>query len=62
MNNIYGELCSCKSIDDSIFSFVGSEKLEELCNYFQCKSVSEGEVLWEEGDSCDFAAFIVSKS
>ena len=60
MNNIYGELCSCKSIADSIFSFVGPEKLEGLCSYFQCKSVSEGELLWEEGDPCDFAAFIVS--
>jgi CRP/FNR family cyclic AMP-dependent transcriptional regulator len=60
MDNIYGELCSCKSIDDSIFSFVGHEKLKKLGSYFQCKSVSAGEVLWEEGDPCDYAAFIVS--
>ncbi len=60
MDDIYGEICSCKSIVDSIFSFVGPEHLEALCSYFQCKSVSKGEVLWEEGDPCDYAAFIVS--
>jgi CRP/FNR family cyclic AMP-dependent transcriptional regulator len=60
MINIYGALCSCKNTDDSIFSFLGSEKLEELCSYFQCKSVLKDEVLWEEGDPCDYAAFIVS--
>ncbi len=60
MNNIIGELCSCQNSEESIFSFVGHEKLEDLCSYFQCRSVAKGEVLWEEGDPCDYAAFIVS--
>ena len=60
MNNMYGEVCNCKSIEDSIFSFVGEDKLKVLLSYFQCNSIAKGEVLWEEGDSCEFAAFIVS--
>ena len=60
MNNMYGEICNCKSIQDSIFSFVGEDKLKVLLSYFQCKSIAKDEVLWEEGESCDFAAFIVS--
>jgi len=46
--------------ENNIFTYVDSEKLGELCEYFECISFASGEALWEEGDVCDYAAFIVS--
>lgn len=60
MKDLYDELCTCMKGEHSIFSFVSPENLRELSEFFQCKCVPAGEVLWEEGDPCDYAAFIVS--
>ncbi len=56
----FHNLCACLREEDSIFKFVGEENLGAISEFFQCVTVSAGEVLWREGDDCDYVAFIVS--
>ncbi len=58
----FNNLCACMREEESIFKFVGEENLGVLSDYFQCRAVPAGEVLWEEGGECDYVAFIVSGS
>lgn len=60
MSDMYNTLCACLPAEHNIFTFVDREMLGELCEYFKCANFSAGDVLWEEGDHCDYAAFIVS--
>ncbi len=60
MKDIFGELCNCKKAELSAFSYLRIEDLKELSGFFKCKDVAKGETLWNEGDICDYVAFIVS--
>lgn len=60
MSDTFEEVCKCMEAEHSVFSYVSREELEGLCGYFECRSVSAGETLWQEGESCDYAAFIAS--
>lgn len=51
---------NCKINEHSVFSFLCEENLGELTEFIQYKTVKSGEVLWEEGDPCDYVAIISS--
>lgn len=42
------------------FSFLEEEELQLLRPYFRCAYVEQGQTLWEEGQDCDYIAFLVS--
>jgi len=46
--------------EHSVFSFLCEENLAELSGYFQVRNVNAGEILWEEGDPCDYVAIVSS--
>lgn len=60
MKDHYDELCKCVSVENSVFSYLDSENIRELCNFFEFKTIPGGELLWHEGDSCEGVAFITS--
>jgi len=60
MNDEITRLRSCMINEHSVFSFLCEENLSELTGYFQYKTVKSGEILWEEGDPCDYVAIISS--
>jgi CRP/FNR family cyclic AMP-dependent transcriptional regulator len=60
MNNVASNICKCMKADNTVFGFLNDTNAEELCKFFDCKTVSAGETLWEEGAPCDYVAIIVS--
>jgi CRP-like cAMP-binding protein len=44
----------------SAFNGFSNDDIQGLCNYFQCREVPSGTILWREGEECEYAAFIVS--
>jgi CRP-like cAMP-binding protein len=60
MKHIHEDLCACMQGEHSIFSFLDENHLRELSDLFECRDLSAGEVLWREGDTCDYMAFVVS--
>ena len=60
MKDVFSELCTCTNDKLDTFCFLRTEDVEKLSNFFKCKNVSTGKTLWEEGDRCDYVAFIVS--
>jgi len=60
MKDVFDELCTCMKEELNAFNFLRAEDLKELSGFFKCKSVAAGEILWNEGDFCDYVAFIVS--
>jgi CRP/FNR family cyclic AMP-dependent transcriptional regulator len=51
---------NCMINEHSVFRFLCEENFAELAGYFQYKTVKSGEVLWVEGDPCDYVAIISS--
>jgi CRP/FNR family cyclic AMP-dependent transcriptional regulator len=51
---------TCMIEEQSVFSFLCDEDPAELPGFFQYKTVKSGEILWEEGEPCDYAAIISS--
>ncbi len=41
------------------FNFLSDEDFPDLAEYFDCRQVDAEEVVWYEGDPCDYLAFIV---
>jgi CRP-like cAMP-binding protein len=60
MKDVYEELNTCSLIEHGALSFFNTENLKKIGSFFDCKKVREGETLWNEGDPCDYTAFIVS--
>lgn len=58
--DMYDELCECMEGEQNVFTFLDAKDLRGLCGYFQCRTVQAGEILWKEGDPCDYMAFVVS--
>jgi CRP/FNR family transcriptional regulator len=44
----------------STLTSLSTGELKALSGFFECKNVPEGDILWKEGDSCDYVAFIAS--
>jgi CRP-like cAMP-binding protein len=51
---------NCMINEHSVFSFLCEENLAELTDFIQYRTVKSGEILWEEGDLCDYVAIINS--
>ena len=60
MNEVATNICECMKSEHNVFSFLDDENAEELCEFFDCRTASDGETLWTEGSSCDYIAIIVS--
>lgn len=60
MKQLFNESGACVLGDQSAFSFLCSENVEELSGFFQDMSVKKGETLWAEGEPSDYTAFIIS--
>ncbi len=60
MKDVFGELCNCMKEEFGAFSCLQIKDLKELSSFFKCRNVAKGETLWNEGDICDYVAFIVS--
>jgi CRP-like cAMP-binding protein len=53
-------LCGRMKQELRFFSFMEDEDLDQVGHYFECRQVSAGEKLWQEGEPGNFIAFIVS--
>lgn len=60
MNDKLDGMRKCMINEHSVFSFLCEENLAELAGYFEYKTVKAGEILWNEGDPCDYVAIISS--
>jgi CRP-like cAMP-binding protein len=60
MTEVFKDLCIVMREELSAFAFLSQDDLKKASDFFQCKSFSSGEILWEEGDPCAYVAFIVS--
>jgi CRP-like cAMP-binding protein len=60
MSAVVEELSAYMQGDFSAFAFLGPDDLGKISDFFQCNTYRSGEVLWQEGDPCDYVAFIVS--
>jgi CRP/FNR family transcriptional regulator, cyclic AMP receptor protein len=52
-------ICARMKGELAAFHFLQGEDITELAPFFLCRQVHAGEVLWHEGDPCNFMAFIV---
>ncbi len=53
-------LCGRMRRELAFFRFLAEEDLDEVAGYFECRQLQSGSQMWREGDSADFAVFIVS--
>jgi len=60
MKDVLNELCTCMMCENSVFHYLTTEDLKEIRTFFGCKTVSAGQILWNQGDRCDYVACIVS--
>lgn len=60
MKDVQGEVCSRMREDLRFFRFLDGPALSRLADYFSCRQVRSGEVLWQEGDADDYEVFIIS--
>ena len=60
MNDAFNESCSCMVGELITLTSLNKEEQERLSGFFQCKCIPKGEIMWKEGDVCDYVAFIAS--
>ncbi|MBE0598764.1 MAG: cyclic nucleotide-binding domain-containing protein [Desulfuromonadales bacterium] len=53
-------LCGRMKRELRFFSFMAEENLDQTAGYFECRQLPAGATLWQEGESGDFIAFVVS--
>lgn len=58
--DIPAELCAVLKDQLSLFYFLEEGDLEDVACYFRPLEAKVGEVVWREGDPCEYVAFIVS--
>lgn len=59
MREVPEEVCHRMKRELGYFSFLSEEDFSAIGEFFQCRQVDAGEILWKEGDPCDYLAFIV---
>lgn len=59
MTSLNADQCAQLKGDYRFFRYLNKEETAVVTEYLQCQFVSAGEVLWNEGDSVDMAAFVV---
>lgn len=60
MNEVYDNLCTILEDQLDSFFFLKPEDLSRLSGFFECKKMPAGSILWNEGDTCEYVAFIIS--
>ncbi len=60
MKELQGDICSRMQQDLRFFRFLDGPALSRLAEYFSCRQVAAGEVLWREGDADEGEVFILS--
>lgn len=53
------DVCAQLKDDYRFFRYLNKEETAVVTEYLQCKFATAGEVLWNEGDASDMAAFVV---
>lgn len=59
MTAIDADQCAQLKGDYRFFRYLNKEETAVVTEYLQCQFISAGEVLWNEGDHSDMAAFVV---
>ncbi len=60
MDEISHEQCLRIKGKDGPFGFLSEEEIEALPCFFDLRQVEAGETVWEEGEVCDYLAFVLS--
>jgi len=60
MEQISHEQCLRIKGKDGPFGFLTEEEIEALPCFFDLRQVAAGETVWEEGEVCDYLAFVLS--
>jgi CRP-like cAMP-binding protein len=60
VNEVYDNLCTILEDQLDSFFFLKPEDLSHLSGFFECKKMPAGSILWNEGDPCEYVAFIIS--
>jgi len=60
MDEISHEDCLRIKGKDGPFGFLAEEEIEALPCFFGLRKVAAGETVWEEGEVCDYLAFVLS--
>lgn len=60
MNRTPADVCARLKQDLRFFRFLSEADTVILAPYFECRQVTVGDVLWNEGDEAAFAAFVMS--
>lgn len=53
------DVCLRMKLELTAFSFLENADLPVLAPFFECRQVSAGDVLWEEGELCNFLVFVI---
>lgn len=59
MRETTGEVCRHLKQELASFRYLERADLVDLTPLFSCRQVAAGEILWREGDPCDYLVFIV---
>jgi len=60
MNDVAINICKCMKAEHNVFGLLDEKNAEELCKFFDCRTAADGDIIWAEGDPCDYIAIIVS--
>ncbi len=60
MNQTPADVCARMKNDLRFFRFLSEADTAVLAPYFECRQVATGDILWKEGDTAAFAAFVMS--
>lgn len=59
MKKVSPDLCARLKSELVSFRFLETGDLDFLAPFFTCRQVEAGEILWQEGEVCDFVLFII---
>lgn len=62
MKNISNEQIAAIKREISVFRYLSEEELRQISGYFKIKEVAANNIIWKEGDPCEYLAFILSGS
>jgi CRP/FNR family transcriptional regulator, cyclic AMP receptor protein len=59
MTERQADVCSRLRAELASFRFLQGEDISGIAPFFQCRRAVAGEILWREGERCDYVAFII---
>ena len=60
ITDVSDEVCAVLKDQLSLFYFLEEGDLQDVACYFRPLEAKAGDILWREGDPCDYVAFIVA--